>query len=84
MGWKAESFFELPREVGGRDVADFRKTFHGPFLVGSGVHAVFRAQEAAEEIGVLDVRWRHFTADKRSIANAGRLTGELNGAYAHV
>ena len=70
MGWKAESFFELAREMRGGDVADFREAFDGPFLVGGGVHAVLGAQQAAEEVGVLGVGWLHFTADKRCMANA--------------
>lgn len=55
VGWEAEGFLELAGEVGGGDVAHFSQAFDGPFLVGGGVHAVLRAQEAAEEVGVLGV-----------------------------
>ena len=55
VGREAEGFLELAREVGGGDVAHFSQAFDGPFLVGGGVHAVLRAQEAAEEVGVLGV-----------------------------
>jgi hypothetical protein len=45
--------------VAGGNVAHFSQAFDGPFLVGGGVHAVFGTQEAAEEVGVLGVGWRH-------------------------
>ena len=61
VGREAEGFLELAREVRRGDVADFCEAFDGPFLVGGGVHAVFGAQEAAEEVGVLTVRPRHLS-----------------------
>jgi hypothetical protein len=59
VGRQAEGFLELAGEVAGGNVAHFSQAFDGPFLVGGGVHAVFGTQEAAEEVGVLGVGWRH-------------------------
>ncbi len=62
MRRKAEGFLELASEVRGGDVADLGQALYGPFLVGSGVHAVFRTEQAAQKVGVLVVgrcvHWR--------------------------
>ena len=50
---EAECLFERAREVRLRYAADFRKASHGPFLVRGAVHAVLRAQQAAQQLGVL-------------------------------
>jgi hypothetical protein len=52
----AERLLELPREVGRRDAADAREPVDGPRLRGGRAHAVLRAEQAAEEGGVLEGR----------------------------
>jgi hypothetical protein len=42
------------REMRRGDAADAREPLHGPGLVRSGIHAIFRAQQAAQQLGVLD------------------------------
>ena len=49
----AEGLLERPREVSRRDAADARQPPYGPVLVRGGVHPVFRAQQAAQQLGVL-------------------------------
>ena len=49
----AEGLLEGPREVGLGDAAHARQPPDGPLLVRGGVHAVLRAQQAPQQLGVL-------------------------------
>ena len=53
MRRNAEGLLERPREVGLGDLAHLRQAVNGPVLVRGGIHAVFRAQEAAQQCGGL-------------------------------
>jgi hypothetical protein len=50
---QAEGLLERPREVRLGDAAHPRQPPHGPGLVRGAVHAVLRAQQAAQQLGVL-------------------------------
>ena len=49
----AEGLLERSREVGLGDAAHARKPPDGPLLVRGGVHPVLRAQQAAQQLGIL-------------------------------
>jgi len=53
MRRQAEGLLELPRKVRCGYVAHLRQARHGPFFIGSLVHAVLRAQQAAKECWIL-------------------------------
>jgi hypothetical protein len=52
----AEGLLERSREVGRGDAAHARQPWHRPGFVRGGVHAVFCAQQAAQQLGVLACR----------------------------
>ena len=49
----AERLLERSREVRLGDAAHARQPPHGPLLVRGGVHPVLRAQQAAQQLGIL-------------------------------
>ena len=53
MRRETEGALEGAREMGFGNAADLREALDGPGLMGGGVHAVFRAQQAAQEGWVL-------------------------------
>lgn len=70
MRRQPEGLLELPREVRGGDVTHLRESLHGPLFVGGRVHAVFRAQQPAQQFGVLRISGGHLT---RKIATINTL-----------
>ena len=53
MWRQAEGILERAREVRLGDAAHAREPFDRPLLVRGGIHAVFRAQQPAQQLGVL-------------------------------
>ena len=69
----AEGLLERSREMGLGHAAHPREPLDGPLFVRSGVHSVLRAQQAAQQLGVLV--YRIFTHGTSSLSAAAIFSG---------